>query len=262
MINVLAIDDEPLALLQLQKMIEMTPGFHLVAACSSAFKAMQAMEEQPVDAIFADINMPDLSGLDFVRSLTNPPIIVFTTAYQQYAIDSYKVDAIDYLLKPFGQPEFQRAAAKVKRQYDLLQAASSAKKNIPETASKEGEAPDSENTAETARIEGDILFVKDGYNIVRISISDISYIESQSEYLRIYMADGATHMVLMSIRRMAEVLPAETFIRIHRSFLVNMARVVEISRMRIRMGAEIYLPIGDSYKNDVQAYINNRLVGK
>lgn len=240
MIKVIAIDDEPLALLQLKKMIESTPYFGLLGACSSAFEAMKIMEEEEVDAIFADINMPDLSGLDFVKSLTSPPIIVFTTAYGQYAIDGYKVNAVDYLLKPFGQPEFQRAAAKVRQQYDL----------IHKGAGDEG------------HVENDTLFIKVDYRIVRISISEIRYIESMSEYLKLYMADGTTLMPLMSIKRMIELLPNESFVRIHRSYIVNMNRIVEIAKMRIKMDAETYLPVGDLYKDDVQKYIGERLAGK
>jgi len=256
MINVIAIDDEPLALLQIKKMIELTPYFNLVAACSSAFEAMSIMENNEVDAIFADINMPDLSGIDFVRSLVNPPIIVFTTAYSQYAIDGYKVNAIDYLLKPFGQSEFQHAANKVKQQYELLHTSRN-----KETAVQQEEAEPTTEEME-GRIEGDILFVKSDYRLVRISISDIRYIESQSEYLRLYMANGTKIMVLQSIKHMAEILPKDRFIRIHRSYIVNMAHVVEISRLRIRMDAETLLPVGDSYKDEVLEYVNSRIVGK
>ncbi|MBQ0020443.1 MAG: response regulator transcription factor [Bacteroidales bacterium] len=283
MIKVIAIDDEPLALLQLQKMIESTPYLTLVAACSDAFEAMRVMQENEVDAIFADINMPDLSGLDFVRSLSHPPIVVFTTAYSRYAIDAYKVNAIDYLLKPFGQPEFQRAAAKVKQQYDLLQAAQSSGSANANSANTSSAYDASDNVEgmkvkgdevtladesttisdnNTERIEGDILFVKVDYRIVRISISDITYIESQSEYLKLHMASGPSLMVLMSIKRMADLLPVNSFVRIHRSYIVNMRHVVDIARLRVRMDADTILPIGESYKDNALRFVNARLVGK
>lgn len=246
MIKVLAIDDEPLALLHLQKMIERTPYFTLVAACSDAYEALRVMEKEHVDAIFTDINMPDLSGLDFTRLLQGNPIIVFTTAYMQYAIDGYKVNAIDYLLKPFDQPEFMRAAMKVKKQYELMH----------QTAAEK----DDDNT--TVSIKDDILFVKVDYRLVRINISDIIYIESQSEYLKIHLKDSSPLMVLMSIKRMAELLPQDKFVRTHRSYVVNMSHVKEIARMRITMESNANLPIGDSYKDDVQKFINERLMGK
>lgn len=238
MIKVIAIDDEPLALLQLRKMIEQTPYFTLVAACSNAFDALKVMEEESVDAVFTDINMPDLSGLDFTRLLSGNPIIVFTTAYSQYAIDGYKVNAIDYLLKPFGQTEFMQAAVKVKKQYDLVHQA------VP------------------ASVEGDILFVKVDYRIVRITISEITYIESQSEYMKIHFLDAPSLMVLMSIKRMVELLPASSFVRIHRSYIVNMKHVREVSRMKICMCGDVVLPIGDSYKEEAMRFINDRLIGK
>jgi len=239
MIRVLAIDDEPLALMQLQKMIETTPYFSLVGVCSDAFEAMKIMEAEEVDAIFADINMPDLSGLDFIRSLAEPPIVVFTTAYSQYAIDGYKVNAIDYLLKPFGLPEFQMAASKVKKQYEMLQ------------------KTDNEN-----HVEDNILFVKTDYRLVRINISEIQYIESQSEYLKLHLSSGPSLMVLMSIKRMSELLPSKHFIRIHRSYIVNMNHVVEISRLRVKMNEKTLLPIGDSYKDEALLFINQRTIGK
>lgn len=251
MIKVIAIDDEPLALLQLKKMIESTPYFSLAAACESAFEAMKVMENMDIDVIFADINMPDLSGIDFVRSLQNAPIIVFTTAYSQYAIDGYKVNAIDYLLKPFGQPEFQRAASKVKKQYELLK------------LSKSADTKTSQPTdIQDGSIEGDILFIKDGYHIIRINTSDIKYIESQSEYLKLHMINGAFHMILMSIKRMDEILPKDKFIRIHRSYIVNMSHVIEIIHTRIKMDETALLPIGDSYKDDVLKFISARIIGK
>lgn len=124
MIRCLAIDDEPLALRQLAAYLQKVPFFELVDSCQSALEAMAILEKQEVDVIFIDINMPDLNGLDFVRSLQHPPMVVFTTAYQEYAVEGYKVDAIDYLLKPFGMSDVLRAADKVKRQYDLLHTAS------------------------------------------------------------------------------------------------------------------------------------------
>lgn len=245
MIHVIVIDDEPLALQQMQRMVGQIPYFTLVAACESALDAIKAMTDNTVDVIFTDVNMPDMSGLDFVHSLPTPPIIVITTAYSQYAIEGFKADAIDYLLKPFGQVDFLRVAEKVKKQYELLH-----------PLQEESSAPTAHRTG------SDILFVKDGYNIVRISVSDIMYIESQSEYQKIHMADGKFHMPLMSIKRLAELLPEDTFLRIHRSYIVNMNHVVDISRMRIRMPHDVVLPVGESYKEHVQTYIGKRMIGR
>lgn len=239
MIKCLAVDDEPLALLQLRTMIEKTPFLHLVAACQDAFEAMKVLAEEEVDAIFIDINMPDLNGLDFVRSLSDPPLIVFTTAYSQYAVEGFKVNAIDYLLKPFGMAEFQKSAAKVKHRYEL-----------EKTALKE------------QSLDGETLFVKADYRNVRVSLNQIVYVESKSEYLQLHLDNGERLMFLMSMKKLADILPATDFLRIHRSFIVNMNKVHEISKMRIKMNDGIYIPISDMYKDEVQKYIDERTIGK
>ena len=161
MIKVLAIDDEPLALQQLATYIKKIPFLELVGECQSAADAKKLMEQDVIDAIFIDINMPDLNGLDFVRSLIAPPIVVFTTAYSEYAIDGYKVDAVDYLLKPFGLDDMQRAANKIKKQYELQRASTTAQ---PPTL-----VSDVDND--------DALFLKTEHRVVRVNVSDIQYID-------------------------------------------------------------------------------------
>ena len=240
-IKCLAIDDEPLALLQLKTLIEKTPFLQLVAACDGAIEAYKVLNEDEVDVIFVDINMPDLNGLDFVRSLTNPPLVVFTTAYSQYAVEGFKVNAIDYLLKPFGMPEFVKSAEKVRRQYELMHP---------------------EQQEETQRLlDNEVLFVKCDYRTLRINVSDIKYVETMSEYLRIHLDNGEKLMTLMSMKRLDEMLPPKDFMRVHRSYIVNMNKVKEIAKMRILIDADTYLPISDMYKDAVMAYINQRTIG-
>ncbi len=236
-IKCLAIDDEPLALLQLRTMIEKTPYLELVGACEDAFEAIRILNEEEVDAIFVDINMPDLNGLDFVRSLTDKPIIVFTTAYREYAVEGFEVNAVDYILKPFGVPEFQKSAAKVKRQYELEQMA-----------------------LREQMLNDDNLFIKADYRTVRVSLSQIVYVESMSEYLRLHLDGGEKLVFLMSIKRLSEMLPRNQFMRIHRSHIININKVQEMSRMGIRMSDGTVLSVGDLYKEDVQRYINQRII--
>ena len=240
MIQVLAIDDEPLALQQLASYIEKIPFLHLVAQCQSALEARRIMESEMVDAIFVDINMPDLNGMDFVRSLAAPPLVVFTTAYSEYAIDGFKVNAIDYLLKPFGLDDFRRAANKVKAQYDLL------------------------NTATVSTVdEDDALFLKTEYKVVRINVRDIRYVEGMSEYLRIYLQGQSKPLiVLLSMKKLEERLPAHTFMRIHRSYIVNLKKIQEVNKNRVIMDSDTYLPIGDMYKEAFNDYINTKFLGK
>ena len=240
MIKVLAIDDEPLALQQLARYIEQIPYLDLVAECQSAVEARHIIEEETIDAVFVDINMPDLNGMDFVRSLSAPPMVVFTTAYSEYAIEGFKVNAIDYLLKPFGLDDLQRAANKVKEQYDLR------------------------NTATVSSVdEDDALFLKTEYKVVRINIGDIRYVEGMSEYLRIYLDDRPKPLiVLLSMKKLEERLPSHTFMRIHRSYIINLRKIQEVNKNRVIMDADTYLPIGDMYKETFNAYINSKFIGK
>ena len=236
-IRCLAIDDEPLALIQLKSMIERTPYLSLVEACSDAIMAQQVLEKQSVDAIFVDINMPELNGLDFVASLTNPPLVVFTTAYSEYALDSYRVNAVDYLLKPFGLLEFQKSAEKVKRQFMLLQAEQNAK-------------PSDDN----------VLYIKADHKVARINMCDIKYIESMREYLRIYLDGGEKFMTLMPISKIITMLDNHGFVRIHRSFIVNMSKVVEVSKNNVKLNDGTTIPIGDSFKDNIKDYIQSKII--
>lgn len=246
-IKTLAIDDEPLALQQLANYIKKIPFLELVGECRSAAEAKQIMEQDIIDAIFIDINMPDLNGLDFVRSLIAPPMVVFTTAYSEYAIDGYKVNAIDYLLKPFGLDEMQRAANKLKKQYDLTRTATI-----------------SQQPALVSDIDDDdALFLKTEHRIVRVKVSDIRYIEGMSEYLKIHLANGQKPLVvLLSMKKMEERLPANSFMRIHRSYIINLKMIQEVNKNRVIMDADTYLPIGDLYREAFNQYIDRKFLGK
>ena len=240
MIRVLAIDDEPLASQQLASYIEKIPFLQLVAECQSALEARTIMNEEQIDAIFVDINMPDLSGMDFVRSLAAPPLVVFTTAYSEYAVEGFRVNAIDYLLKPFGLDDFKRAANKVKAQYDLL------------------------NTAVVSAVdEDDALFLKTEYKVVRINVADIRYVEGMSEYLRIYLEGQPKPLiVLLAMKKLEERLPSASFMRIHRSYLINLKKIQEVNKNRVIMDADTYLPIGDMYKEAFNQYLSTKFLGK
>ncbi len=239
-IRCLAIDDEPLALKQLAAYLSKVPFFEVVGCCQSALEAIPMLDNQSIDAIFIDINMPDLNGMDFVKSLQHPPLIVFTTAYQEYAIDGFKVDAIDYLLKPFGMGDIMAAADKVKRQYDLLHAASVAPVDKDET-----------------------IFLKSDYRVVRILIRNIIYIEGMSEYLRIHLSDGSKPVtVLLSMKKIEERLTGFDFMRIHKSYIVNLRHITEINRSRIILDGGQDLPIGDSYRDALNNYVSGKFLGK
>lgn len=240
MIRCIAIDDEPLALQQISAYIQKVPFLELCAQCQSALEAKQFLEHETVDAIFCDINMPDLNGMDFVKSLAAPPLIVFTTAYSEYAVDGFRVNAVDYLLKPFGLQDFQRAALRLK---DRLK--------VEEDEKTEVSSPND-----------DTLFLKTDYRIVKVSIRDIRYVEAMSEYLKVWLEDEPKPIItLLSMKKMEERLP-EYFMRIHRSYIINLTKIQEVNKNRIIMDADTYLPIGDMYKEAFQAYLDTKFLGK
>ena len=224
MIRCLAIDDEPLALQQLVAYISKVPFLELAAQCQSALEARKFLENDTVDAIFCDINMPDLNGMDFVKSLAVPPLVVFTTAYSEYAVEGFRVNAVDYLLKPFGLQDFQRHPS-------------------PLTST-------------------DDLFLKTDYRIVKVSIPDIRYIEAMSEYLKVWIEGEAKPIVtLLSMKKMEERLP-DYFMRIHRSYIINLNKIQEVNKNRVIMDADTYLPVGDLYKDTFQAYLDTKFLGR
>ena len=239
MINCIAVDDEPLALKQLENYISQVPFLDFKGGCRCAAEAMKYIREDIVDAIFLDINMPDINGIDFVKTLVTPPIIVFTTAYADYAVEGFKVNAADYLLKPFGLDEFRRAAEKVRVQYEQREGNSTAVAD-----------------------EDDSLFFKTDYKIVRVNVSSISCIEGMSEYLKLHMDGNVDPLViLLSMKKLEGRLPSY-FMRIHKSYIINLRKIREVARGRVLMEDGTLIPVGDMYKEAFQAYLDSKFLGK
>ena len=244
MIRCIIIDDEPLAVAQLEKYVERVPFLVNVGSCTSAAEAMDALSAGNVDAMFVDINMPDIDGVQLVRSLARPPMVVFTTAYSEYAIEGFRLDAIDYLLKPIAFDSFLKAANKLKLIFGIKNPA------MP--------APEPVDT-----VANDCLYVKSDYKMLRVPISSIKYIEGMSEYVRIFVEESAKPIVsLLSMKKLEESLPADAFMRVHRSYLVNLNKVKEVSKMRIVYDGDVYVPIGEMYKDKFFEYIDKLFVGK
>lgn len=241
MIRCIIIDDEPLALKQMESYIKKIPYMDLVAACQSAIDAKEVLENNKIDAIFCDINLPELNGLDFIKSLENPPMVVFTTAYSEYAVEGFQLNAVDYLLKPFGCEDMKRAAEKLKKCQEAMR-----------------------TLQEVSQIdEDDAIFLKTEYKIVRIKISHIRYVEAMSEYLRIHLINYSRPIiVLLSMKKMEERLPSRSFMRVHRSYIINLKMIQEISKNRVMLGDNVEVPIGDSYREQFNAYINSKFLTK
>ena len=239
MINCIAVDDEPLALKQLENYISQVPFLDFKGGCRCAAEAMKYIREDIVDAIFLDINMPDINGIDFVKTLVTPPIIVSTTAYADYAVEGFKVNAVDYLLKPFGLDEFRRAAEKVRVQYEQREGNSTAVAD-----------------------EDDSLFFKTDYKIVRVNVSSISCIEGMSEYLKLHMdGDVDPLVILLSMKKLEGRLPSY-FMRVHKSYIINLRKIREVARGRVLMEDGTLIPVGDMYKEAFQAYLDSKFLGK
>ncbi len=238
MIRCIAIDDEPLAVIKIAGYIRKVPFLELVAECRSAAEAMTIMDTTDVQLLFIDINMPDISGMEFVKSLTNKPYIVFTTAYSEYAVEGFQVDAVDYLLKPITFSNFLKAANKVKNLIELT----------------------ANNQKESVKTTTNHLFVKSDYKLIRIELADIKYIESQHEYIKIHLVNSAPVMTQLSLKSIEEQLPSVRFMRVHRSYIVNLSKVSVIERNRIVFDGKVYIPVSEQYKEKFQEYIDGNFV--
>lgn len=236
-IRCIAIDDEPMALEKLKSYIQKIPYMELVAACDSPADAIQIMSDTAVDAVFVDINMPDMNGLDFVKVLPEMPLVVFTTAYSEYAVESYRVRAVDYLLKPYTFEEFQRAADYVQQQW-------LAKQKAP-----------------VAPADLDNVFLKVDYRYIRVSLKDIVFIEGMNEYLKIHLVSGDPYLVHTSFKQINNHLP-ENFLQVHRSYVVNVNHICEVERSVILLKGGKRISVSDSNKDMFMAYLKNRSLSR
>ncbi len=241
MLRVITIDDEPLALRQIESYIKKIPFLELVASCNSPLQAQQMLTKGDVDLIFVDINMPDLNGIDLVRSLVRKPMVIFTTAYSEYAIEGFRLDAVDYLLKPFSFAEFSRAVAKAQ-------------------SIKESSMRDSISGEELEIIvprDREYISVKADYKVSLIKISDILFIESEGEYVRIHINDGRCVTTLYRLKNMEAALSSHPFMRVHRSYIVNLKCIKTYDKGRIYISDSEFVPIGEIYRDAFAQYIEN-----
>ena len=242
MVRCIAIDDEPLALRQIKSYIDRAEQLELVAVCRSAKEAQKVLEQNSVDLIFVDINMPDMNGLELVRSLTSTHYIVFTTAHPEFAIEGFKLNAIDYLLKPFTFEEFMKASQKAISLVDLVERCHAAESAI---AQNEAESSDKE-----------YISVKADYKTQLVKISDIVYLESAGEYVRLHIEGSSTITTLFRLKNMETSLPQESFLRVHRSYIVNLRRISSYTKGRIFLDNGEYIPLGENYKERFLEYFN------
>ena len=243
MIRCIAIDDEPLALRQIKSYIERLPQLELCALCSSAYQAQEVLNSESIDLIFADINMPDMSGIDFVRGLQSPPMVIFTTAYSEYAIEGFRLDAVYYLLKPFSFADFERAVKKAISLFELKQLRDSQQVTAETTPAAETES-------------SEYISIKADYKVSLVRYSDIIYIESVGEYVRLHLTNASPITTLFRLKNMETALPSDRFMRVHRSYIVNLEHITGYARGRVYLDNEEYVPISGNYRDTFREYIN------
>ncbi len=237
----IAVDDEPLALKLVETFIHQTPFLELITTCDNAVDAMGIIREEKPDVVFLDINMPNLTGMELARLLQDQPgplpKIVFTTAYNHYAIEGYRVNAVDYLLKPFSYEEFLRASSKV------LQ--------LQEEATN--------NAFQNIAADDEFIFLKVEYQWVRISLKDICYIESLKDYVKVHLEDSQKALLsLISLKALEEKLPSSKFMRVHRSFIVSLDKISAISKNSIFID-KIEITVGEQYKEAFKTMVDKWL---
>jgi len=242
-LNCIAVDDEPLALSLVCRFIEQTPFLNLAGQYPSAIEALKAIHSQKIDLVYLDIQMPDLNGIELARVIgkgPESPRIIFTTAFEQFGIEGYKVDALDYLLKPFNYEEFLRTATKAHSYYELI--------NRPAPAPV---------VVESEYADDKYLFLKVEYQWVRIALDDILYIEGLKDYVKVHLKNVEKGVLsLTSLKVLEEKLSARKFMRVHRSFIVALDKITAMTKNTIQIGKK-NIAVGDQYRNAF-----NQFVGK
>ena len=236
MISCIAIDDEPLALKQISAYINKTPFLELKGSFESAIETLDFLQDNKIDLMFADIQMPDLSGMEMVKSLENRPEVIFTTAFSQYAVEGFKVNAIDYLLKPIDYTSFLKSANKAQLYIKKFN-----------------------ESSEKIESNSDYLFIKSEYKIVRIEIKNILYIEAMREYIRIHLESKEPIMTLLSLKKIEAKLANSNLMRVHRSYIVNLEKITTIERNRIIFN-KVYIPVSEQYKEGFQKYLDKNFL--
>jgi len=229
-LKTLVIDDEPLAHNVIRKYTEDIKSIEIKGFCTDALEAMEILEKQTIDLIFLDINMPKLSGIEFLKTMKNPPLVILTTAYTDYALEGYELNVLDYLVKPFSFARFLSAVQKAEQQFQLIQKIKTEEKQ-------------------------ESIFIKSNKKTYQLKFSDIIYIEGLGDYIKIYTEK--THLVTnLSMKKMEELLPANEFYRIHKSHIVNRKKIIAIEGNMVEL-PNIKLMIGSNYRTDFFTRINN-----
>jgi DNA-binding LytR/AlgR family response regulator len=232
MIKAIAVDDEPLALELIETYCTHFDYLQLEKVFSKTSAALVHLDKNPVDLLFLDINMPAISGIDFYKSLQQKPMLIFTTSYSEYALESYELDAIDYLLKPFTISRFEKAVTKAHEMYNLVHNASAAE-------------------------QSKFLMLKIDYGVVKVVLTDILFVEGLDNYLKIHLEGQSPLVVRLTMKALIEMLNEKEFIRVHRSYIVPVGRIESIKQKIVYIGGE-EIPVGKNYEDDLKAVFNSK----
>jgi DNA-binding LytR/AlgR family response regulator len=234
MMRCIAVDDEPLALDLLEDNIKRVPYLQLVKRCKNAFEANEVLVHEKIDLIFLDVQMPGISGIQFLQSVKTPPLVIFITAYEKFALDGFNLDAVDYLLKPVSFERFLKATGKAYELFNFKQL-----------------------NASTLQ---EYLFVNADYNLLRVNLSDILYIEGLKDYVKIFLSSAQRPVITrMSMKTVEEKLPSTQFSRIHKSFIVSIGKIVSIRRGKISIGS-VHIPISEHYRDNLYRFIDPNIL--
>jgi DNA-binding LytR/AlgR family response regulator len=223
MMNCLIVDDEPLARELMEDNVKKVPFLKLIGTCANGFEAMEILQKEKVDLIFLDIQMPGITGIQFLQTIKNPVMVIFITAYEKYAIEGFNLDVVDYLLKPVSFERFLKAASKANELFTLR------------------------SKTESTSTPPDFIFVHADYNLVKINLADITHIEGLKDYVKIHLTTSTRAVITrMSMKSVEELLPATRFMRVHKSFIISLEKIISVRKGRIKIGT-VEVPLSDSY---------------
>lgn len=232
--NCVLVDDEKPALELLEDNVRQIPYLHVLATCRNPMQLLEILQKEQVDLLFLDIQMPGINGLELIRSLKNPPMVILVTAYQEHALDGFNLDVVDYLVKPVPFPRFLKAVQKAHELYQIRQ-------------------PQAKAAAE----EHDHVFVNANYSLVKVMLQDITFIEGLKDYVRINLSEGAPVITRMGLKAIEERFSTNRFMRIHKSYIIALDKIESVQKTQLVV-AGVEIPIGDGYRVALQAYISGR----
>jgi DNA-binding LytR/AlgR family response regulator len=223
MMNCIIVDDEPLARELMEDNVSKVPFLKLLKTCSNGFEAIEVVQNEKVDLIFLDIQMPGITGIQFLQSIKNPVMVIFITAYEKYALEGFNLDVVDYLLKPVSFDRFLKAVNKANELFSLR------------------------SKTETTGISSDFLFVHADYNLVKINLAEVTHIEGLKDYVKIFITSSTRPVITrMSMKSLEELLPSKRFMRVHKSFILSLEKIISVRKGRIKIGT-VEVPLSDSY---------------